>query len=1095
MYFFLRCALAVAAFMVYASAFTQSAKPVNTAKLLDDGIALYNKGKYKEAIDVYKKVPRYDSNYAFSLHNISLAYYYDSNFVESKNAAALGLQLFPDRADEWYNLLGNTYDQLGKTEEAIAYYDKIINQFNHAYMPWYNKGITYYNKKNFAEAKKSLQQSLMINPYYAPAHFYLANIYYEEGNMVAAMMAHATSLLVSPTNSYNANSTRWLTQISNVTDDVVKKAAAKKSSNTDDFDMVQEILLSKLALDRKYKLQADLEDPIVRQLQALMEKLSFKDSDKGFAMQYYVPMFERLFKEKQFEPFVNYIFSGLDIKAVNSYVKKNKREVEGIFDLVNDNLTSIRASQKYLVSERKNVALPIIYSNGKAWGKGKIVEQGKKSKLVGLWEFYHDNGAFKSKGVFTDNEERTGEWVYYYKDGKVKEKTMYANDKPNGPSLAWYTNGSPWSIENYKDGELDGDQTEYYFNGQLKKIQHYTAGKKNGPIKEYSSAGMLEGVANYKDDKADGVWTTYHNNGKVETTSTYVNGEIEGKFKKYFTSGILSIEGNLTGGKRNGDWKEFYKNGKLKTHKKYTANEVDGPSKEYYDNGALMVESNYVKDKLEGKFVDYDWDAKVFSESLYEKGRLREIKFFDKDGKEVSNKTTRNGAANLVFYDGFGNKTIEGYFTKDGLRQGKATSYYRDGKVLSVANYNEGYLNGEKVNYYVDGNISSKVNYKAGEEDGYKMEYHESGKLAYEGLVENGVRTGVHIQYDQFGNVSSTSEYTNDVLDGYYEYFEPNGKMSSQFRYRNGWIQGVKQFDTTGKIIYEAEFPLGNGALEYKTLAGKTFTKAAYKNYFLNGPYTTIFSNGNKHTEEYYKLGIQDSISRTYYANGKVDVVGTYSMGERNGEWKYYYENGQLFCTEMYNYGSQNGKVIMYDEDGSLDKEMSYNDGMLDGEYKYFGEDKQLALLLNYHNGSLLSYTYEGKDGKLVPAIPVKNGTGNVVAYYKNGTKSADIYFLEDKEHGVRNVFFTTGKPYIQGTRLYGDENGVKKIYYKTGGVQKEQTYVYGKLHGLSKRFYANGKLLAEETYYNGDLHGACKYYDNTGKLTETKSYYYGSLL
>ncbi len=174
---------------------------------------------------------------------------------------------------------------------------------------------------------------------------------------------------------------------------------------------------------------------------------------------------------------------------------------------------------------------------------------------------------------------------------------------------------------------------------------------------------------------------------------------------------------------------------------------------------------------------------------------------------------------------------------------------------------------------------------------------------------------------------------------------------------------------------------------------------------------------------------------------------------------------------------------------------MYFKDNDLQGEYKTFGDNNQLAFIMNFKEGVLQSYTYEDKTGKLLPAIPMKGASGKIEAYYKNGTQSAEINFLDNDVQGVRKLFYSTGKVYVDSKREFGYENGVKKVYYPSGTLMREENQVLGNFHGGCKTYYPNGKLESEENYYNDELHGICRYFDMQGKLKQTRTYFYGNLL
>lgn len=1039
------------------------------------------------------KISRNDTNYSTVLHDLSVIYYADSNYAASKKAALSGLAYYPEKSDDWYNLLANSEDKLGNMSAAMAYYDSIIAKFHYPYLPWFNKGITYYDAHQMADAKRCLQQAVLVNPYYAPAHYQLGIIALNEGNLVAALLSFTTSLVIDPTNKYAANSVTYLDNISKMTDELEKKAAAKKDSKTDRFDMVQEIIVSKIALDPKYKLKAGIEDPIVRQLQVMLEKMEYDKNDTGFWMQYYVPYYQQILQHGQYETFINYIFSGLDIKDIKAYVKKNKKQVDVFTDSATVYFNEIRATQK-LQWERAVTELKYLFVNNELTGKGRIAGVGEKATGVGLWEIYNSNGLLQSKGNFNDKQEKTGPWEFYHANGNIRVKGIYANGKPEGKSSSWYDNGQKADESFYKDGELEGLSTEFFYNGLLRKVSHYKAGKKEGEETGYTSNGVKEYVAHYVNDAEEGLVTNYYKNGKIDNEATYKNGNPYGAYKSYYLNGSPKLEGSFKDGIRDGVWKEYFNSGQVKSISNYVAGKNEGSYVSYYWNGQPMVKSNYVKDKLEGKFEDFDNDGKLYSDSYYENGKLKELKFYNKAGGTISIDNIRNGAGVLVYYDGKGNKNSEGYFTKEGLRNGKSTWYYTNGKTNLMANYKDGLLEGESIRYFRNGNIASKINYKDDEEEGYKMLYYINGTLQYEGMMADGKTDGTHIQYDQFGKVISKVNYRNNELEGFNEYYHPNGKHDVDLYYSSGWLFGSKQFDTLRGMPHNIDLALGNALYVQKKFDGRKYVDATYKNYYLDGAYKVYFDGTQPSTVYHYKYGIIDSAIKQYYYNGKLQYEGQYNMGERHGKWNYYFDNGQLYYTETYDNGRLNGVTTLYTEQGNIDKEISYYEGDLDGPYKYYGDNGQLALVCNYQQDDLISYTYEGKDGKMLPSIPVVNGTGLVTGFYKNGVKSIELNFEGSEVNGVRKLYFTTGKIAVDGARSYGYDHGSRKVYLPDGTLNSEENFYYDNLHGAVKKYHANGKLSVDENYYNGSRHGINKYYDSTGKLTETRTYFYGSL-
>lgn len=1064
---------------------------INSGEVLTNAGKLYENGKYKEAISLYKTVHPSDTNYSKILFQLALTSYFDSSYDESIGYAKKGLELFPEDAYEWYGMLGNAYDNMKKPEEAISYYNKVLELNPNHYRTWYNKGISFYNQKNYKDAKACFQRCLLIYPYYTSAHYFLAQVYIQEGKPVPAFFALSANLMMDPTNRYAFNATSTLGELAKAQDNVIKTTIG----SDDNFELLQEILTSKIALNTKYKLKTDVDDPITRQLQALLEKAEFDASDKGFVMQFYVPMIKLVYDNGRFNTLVNYMFSGLKIKSVDNYVKRNKKEVDAVIDDIVRYCNEIRRTQQLQVNDRKNVKLRYFYNGSVMYGKGEWTGEGDKVIFKGPWEFYYESGLVRSKGSYDDNEQRQGEWRFYYDNGSLKEITFYKDGNPHGSSKAFYKNGVLYAEETYKNGKLNGTAKYYYYTGILKEIINYRDDLKQGRYQFFNDDGMLEYVAGFRENKKQGRDTLFYATGEIQGIANYADGLANGPYKKFSTKGKVIKQGEYLNDKANGEWKEFYDDGKLKAVYTYAEGDYTGLYKELYENGNVQRQMNYVKGKIEGKAEDFDEDGKLFCETVYERNRLREIKFFDKKGQLISSNSSRNGAANISFFDVYGNKTSEGYFSKDGLQQGKFNYYYRSGKQSSYCNYKDGQLEGEKVVYYQNGGLSEKMVYKEDLLHGYYQSYHLTGKPSIETWMLNDKKQGPYVSYNQFGAVKFKGYYVNNDLEGATQNYYPDGKIDYEEVFKDGWLTKMIEYDANGKIAYTTLFDKGNGPIVFHHANGKKYIEGTYKNHKLNGSYNYFFFDGSPFITQAYINGKLDGDYKQYFYGGKLRTEGRYNKGEMAGEWKYYYDNGTLYSSDPYEDGKINGKSVIYTPDGNLEREINYKDGNLEGQFIYYGENKMIGLILNFHNGVLMSYTYEGKDGKLVAPIEVKNGTAQVKAFYRNGNKSAEIDFENSDYNGKRIFYFTNGKVYQESVKFFDQDNGTRRIYYTNGQLAVEENYVYGNLHGKSMSYHKNGKLKSEENWYDDARNGVCKFYDESGKLVQTRNYYYGHLL
>ncbi len=1068
---------------------------INSGELIKKGNELHDKKLYKQAIETYKQISRSDTSYADALYELSMSCYSDSQLVEAHKYAMLGLKLFPEQFPRYSMQAANALDDMGKTEEAIKMYDEALAKDPQSYILYFNKAITLMNAENDIDAKTNFEKCLLINPYYASAHYFIGTIYMRQGNLVPAMLAFKSYLLFAPSGKYLKTTITKLSAISNATDEILNSVKTKKTSSEDNFEMLQQIVLSKIALDKQYELKAKLEDPIVRQLQVIDEKLIYKGGDKGFAMQFYVPIYSKFFKEDDFEPLIFSIFSGTEIKTVDTWVKKNKKPIEIFAAKAVTYFNEIRTTRILQETDRKNTVVKYYFENGEYQGKGNYTSDEKSVKMTKEWEFYYPtNGLLKAKGSFGAPDEKIGEWKYYYNTGILKQTANFKNGKLNGLLENWFTNGVKSSTTNYLDDKINGVETNYYYNGLLLRTTNYKEDKKNGIEKEYNSKGQLLFTANYVDDEKNGLVTYYYYNGKKQDELLYTKGKAEGLYKSYYKDGKKMTEGAYINDKKEGLWTTYYNNGNIKEKTTYKEDEITGEFTEYFEDGKLETKGNYFKKKIDGKIENYSEGGKICNDITYEKGRLKEINFYDSKGNIISSTSTRKGAADITFYSSEGIKISSGIFNKEGSKDGVYTEFYASGKVSSKTNYKDGLREGEQILYYANGKKSAENMYKDDLENGNTFSYYYDGKKKYDGWVIDNDKQQDFIFYTAKGDLKNKDYYNDNELSGYSEYFYPGNIKDCDYKYNNGWLEEVLQYDTTGKELSKSVFEKGKGPIVFKHYNGKKYAEGNYDHYMLNGIYKAYYFDGSSQSVAYYKNGELDSVYKSYYYGGQLQMQGKYVDGDKEGVWTYYYENGKVSEEEIFKEGQLTGQNKTYKRNGNIENIGNYLENQLDGEYQYFGENNELALVLNYKKGEVKSYTYEDKTGNRVTPIILKGSSGAIISFYKNGSSSASFNFVNNDIEGARKLFYTNGKTFVEGYREFGYDNGIRKVYHPNGTLWKEEQYELGNKNGLCKTYYSNGKIEIEENYYNNDLHGTCKYYDELGKLKQTRTYFYDIL-
>lgn len=1071
--------------------FAQTPQRINSAELILKGNELHNEGKYKEAAKLYQQVPRNDSNYMKSRYELALTQLADTAYNDALQTCEKVLALNTHEHRMQLMLAhGSILDDMGNSERALRIYDSALLVYPNANELWFNKGVTFMRLEKLDEAVKIFQNLLIRDPYYASAHFRLAQCAIQQGQMVPAMYALTTYLMVSPSGTHFSNAIKLLDNISKGTEEIMAYANANTPDAT--FAATERILLSKIALDKGYKLEAGIDDPIVRQLQVILEKVQCQPGNNNFWVQYYVPLFEQIKNKKAFEPAIFYAFSNVDIEAVQRYNKKNAAQVKAVVSLVTDYFNALRQTRELNFAKRSAAPNNFHFSNGNMVGKG---EMDAKENLVGPWTFYYENGNPKSVGQFNAKGEKEGTWKYYYEDGKLVGTDSWINGKQTGDDIIYNRNGVVTAQAFYKDNLLQGEKKAFYSLGHISTLTQYNQGKETGTQVQYHSNGIKKVEASVKDDKYDGPYKTFYKSGQPESIAHYSNGKLHGSYQSFYENGQVNLTATYKDGLVQGEATSYHNNGKLKNKKTFVDDLVNGVEIEYAANGQLKHKIPYVKGKAQGVAEYYDTDGKLYSTFEFDKDHLQVARYFDKSGKEISKSERQKGNILLANYNAAGYKTaVVKYNDADEKVEGD-TYYYTSGKVKEVNQYKKGKLDGASTGYHPNGEKSFTINYTADEKNGLITYYHMNGTLKSYGWYDKDLLNDDWVTYNEKGNITSRATYRNDDIIGVKETFFANGKLDDEELYENDWLKAIYQYDSTGKIINTCHFKNGNGTIKYVHFNGKTSLEGKYVQGEYEGTYKGYFFDGSTSYVKTYSKGLLQGDYTDYHLGGQIAVAGKYKDNNKTGTWKYYNAEGKLWKDETFVDGVKHGKATYYFPGGKIEREIEYVDGEYNGTYKRFAEDGQLAHIIYYQDDEITGYTYQDKNGQLLPVKSLAGGNGKLQSYYSNGNLSAEMDYEAGSLIGTYKLYFPNGKLYYSTDETYNQTHGKLKEFYANGNLKKEYGYFWNNEDGPYKEYHENGKVKEEGFYYNGFMHGKVKIYDAAGKQIETRHFYYGNLL
>ncbi|MEZ5045974.1 MAG: hypothetical protein R2831_03175 [Chitinophagaceae bacterium] len=1073
---------------------------IDSRKIIQEGIALHEKEKYADAIKEYQKVPINDTNYILAQYEIALSARIDKQYALAKEASKNALNRGPSKFDfDIWNNYGSIYDEEKKYDSANYIFNKMMSMYPNSHRAIHSLGVNYLLQEKADSAFHYFKKALMLNPYNVNTHYTLGNLAFENGYPIQAMMSYAMAILLEPNGYRFSPAFSAMYNIANISEKTTENRDKRKPNTVfnEDYTELETYFISKIALEKNYKIQTSLDEPFFRQLNLIFEKMNESDNEKEFWNTFYGPIYKEIFSKKLFEGLTYRLIAGIDKDDIQKKVKSKNSDIVKVVALIQGHLERIGFQHQFSKSiDKKEVGY--YYENLQPIGKGILLGNDAKT-MQGTWEFYDDQGNIKSMGVFK-NGKSDGLYKSFYPDGLPKEQLTIVNEKATGEGIEYYNNGIMKTKGNYIRGDKDGLYEEYYKNGSLASVATYKLNKKNGPMKVYYPSGELQYELNYSNDMLNGLLKEYYRNGTLMRTTEMKNDKANGKYIGYFLNGNIESEGNMSNGERDGLFTNYYNDKKVASKVTYKNGKADGEALYYYQNGVLKRKATYDKGDETGTFANKLDNDKLFNVIEYKKGRIKKITYYHAitgavTGESVVDDKQKN---QLKFYDEVGNLTADIVTDREGYYNGEFKNLYNDGSISRETNYEKGKEQGKGKRYYRGGQIKEEYMHVNDELDGEYIEYHENGKVKEEGTFVKGKRNGYWYNYNTLGQLTEKEYFIEDEMHGPQLYYAGNGKINKRSNYEYGFQNEHIDYDTNGHIIQTIKIEAGKeNILNQKNPLGKPYRTLTLKNNYIHGDYIYFYPNGKKSAQYQYKHGVLDGPFVVYYPNGNIRTKGYYQNGNKEGRWEYFLYDSKMWQVNYYSNNNNHGKDTVFYSNGSIESIMEYVDDEKHNWYEKYAPDGSFMYKIRYMDGTAISYTYTQPDGNLAPEIAILHSKNEfpIVTYYKNGKKSMECTYKNGVYEGKRTLYYPNGNVSYEAVYKNGLNHGLEKDYHPNGQLAYERTQLYDMMHGLYTSYNDKGQKQFEENYIEGYEHGTAKYYDDKGTLLYTIYNYWGTEL
>jgi len=1062
----------VATFSIFTSPiFSQKIPLISSGAVIKRGIELYDSGKYQDAIREFLTIPKRDTNYYYMLSELALAYTANKDNDKSIVVCQEGLKKPTEYRAHFIGCLGDAQDYKGDFESAIKTFDDGIKEFPFNYSLIFNRGVTYFNHKDYDQAIECFFKVLSINPYHAGSHLNLGLIAMRQGRKVHAMMSFGIYLSIRSTDNSR------LVLLENFLSNEFADEGTITLSAPNAFDRLDQIVRAKIALDKNFKPIVPVNAALVRQYQMMFEQFQTEDTAvKDAWSAYYSPLYKAIKSNEELEPFTYHILSSADNDDVRKWIKKNDKKLQAFYNVVNTELARKRKMQtapslgfeqpvhaEYFdrhqlsglgakdTNDAKTGRWIYFYDNSQVSAEGSY-EKGVKT---GIWKYYFDNGVLKSV-----EDMRTGAIQIYAENGVIEQKFTLVNDSIQGELTNYYPCGAIQEKLNFERGKRHGSGTLLFSDGKTEATYQYNHGKLTGDYIRYFNTGVVERKTSYKDGAFDGNYLVYWANGKPRVTGVNSKGNSEGLWKYYFANGRLSHAGNYKTDLPVGEWL-------------------------YYDQrGNLIEKRNFNNNgKLEGENTFYANGKKHYTKRFKNDGVIGVV-HYDETGKEIGNVGNSGGTFAVKFYFPDGKLHIEGSYLK-GHENGAWTYYYHSGKKQSDYQYRDGKLHGVIKEYFKTGETKSIAHYDDGELDGYYQEFYGDNSVKEEGWFQHGQRQQQWISYYPNDSIDTDYYYLNDELDGYLAEYNVDGKRYSKVIYRNGNVLDLEHYNSKGESIYTRQEKGNDILFDRKFRNGRPAEHLQFTCGNNSGTLMRWLPDGKILSEHSFSNGRRQGAYRYNEITGLPSTTGSYLDGMEQGLRKDYFSNGALHYEAFYLQNESDSIFTYYYPDGTIYSQTFYLNDQREGISKIFSPEGALLLEKLFLHDELIAYR-PAKDVSLGTWTPF-TGDNSIVIKYDNGITAWEEHYKNYVLEGTRRIYFSTGKLHSEHNFTKGDYHGVYSIYYANGQVLEKGNYKLNELEGAKESYSQDGSKKQVENFVLGVRTGAAISYKNGVKTSEYK--------
>ncbi|WP_430813411.1 tetratricopeptide repeat protein [Carboxylicivirga sp. RSCT41] len=1058
--------------------------------IISQAIHLHDEEKYEEAISKYMEVSDCDLSYPLTCYEMALTYSSMGNdsLALEKCYEALDLDY---QVPAVYVLIGSIYDDNGQHKKSLEVLQEAAARWPYNQNVLYNLGVTQINAGLYVEAEKTLQQSVLIDPFHGSSHNALGDVNFRMGRAAQAYLIYSFRLLLYP----SINNITVLQDILTGRSDKIYQPYLypyPAGYNHEHWDRLKHLVQSELAFHDDFPYDYDVSYAITRQTYMLLSETRFVPEDQSLYNQFYARFFQQLMQDVGFETYLNYMLKNTNSEKVKKWRESNEEKLDQFITWAQGKIVTGREyTFSYELEQKDNKIYH--YDEGELWAVGSLVRNSDPVRQ-GPWSLINGYGRITEKRMY-ENGKQQGEGFIYWDTDKLKQHLFFTDGEFDGKCITYYENGNVSGEYPMKNGNYHGVRRLFSPGGKEVESIQYNEGDFDGP---YFYADMESGYSQqctYKQGKLEGAFNETWLNGKLKMTSTYHEDKLEGKYETFYKNGVLENESSYKNGFSTDTLREFYANGQLKQLASLDDSaRLMGANVFYNRKGILIaIEEGYDKGLLNGARTEYREDGSKNTEFIYENDSLTGIRSYDPEGNIFYQSDIEGEILDYKSYY-FDGVLFEEGTMKNNERNGLWKKYNPQGGLLEELQYLDGMVHGSVKTYFSNGQLKLSYACDSNRVEGLFAEYFKNGNVCRTGWFAGGEAQGLWKSYYINGALEVESFYKDDVIRGKRKIYTPQGKIvREQYYDEEGRNIRVVAYNEKGEKTVDLDLSSGSGHLEEYFSNGEKRRDLHYKDFERHGKQLIYFPNGQLESEESFISGLEDGISKGWTHDGQLRYEYRYMMNNPEGKVNFY-KDSKVTTVRNYELGLMQDVTTRYNSNGSKYSTTEYEDDEIHGYRSFYSPEGQLIFRERYVYGFLRGISYEAQGGQYSEETLLGQDKNKVVCYYTNKKKSASFTIVNGNYEGLNQWYYPSGKLYRERSYESGLQQGVEKWYYPSGKVKEQINWLNGEREGQYRFNHENGKVKEEGSYVCDQKTGDWKYYSADGKLLRKLTYFNGDV-